>query len=282
MDKISKELDRGPKLLKDSEDNWRTGMGAWFPGERVVLKGKDIFTELENVSWIEYLLRGITDKNDEELSKLAKLIEGSWRICTSFPDPRLWNNRICALAGTVRSTGNLGIAAGMAVSEATIYGLKPIKGGMDFLFRAKNALKNGSTIEELVKAELKAYRVVPGYGRPVTDKDERIGPLLKFAKAVDANIGEYTNLAFQIEEYFLNSRYKYRMNASAITSSLLADAGLTPEEYYYTAIPCFLAGMIPCYIDSLNHPLGSFFPIPTTRLRSTGSHDVRLWKQHHE
>lgn len=282
MDKITTEHVRGPKLLKDSEENWRTDMGAWFPGERVVLKGKDIFTELENDSWIEYLLRGITDKNDRELSKIAKLIEGSWRICTSFPDPRLWNNRICALAGTARSTGNLGIAAGMAVSEATIYGLKPIKGGMDFLFRAKNSVNRGSTIEEIIKAELKAYRVVPGYGRPVTDKDERIGPLLKFAKSVDANIGDYTSLAFQIEEYFLSSRYKYRMNASAITSSLLADAGLTPDEYYYTAIPCFLAGMIPCFIDSLNHPPGSFFPIPTVRLRSTGTHDVRPWKQRHE
>ena len=41
---------------------------------------------------------------------------------TSYPDARLWNNRVAALAGTARSTGTLGIAAALAVSEAKIYG----------------------------------------------------------------------------------------------------------------------------------------------------------------
>ena len=107
------------------EDNWQTSMGGWFPGETVVLRGKDVFKDLNNSSWMEYLLFASTGK---ESPKIARLMEGMWVICSSFPDPRIWNNRVSALAGTARSTGALAAAASVAVTEATIYGLKPIKG----------------------------------------------------------------------------------------------------------------------------------------------------------
>ena len=66
----------GPDTLKLAEDNWQTTMGAWFPGERVVLHGKDLFTELNELSWFKYLMFGITGKvfSNEEIS----LIEAIW------------------------------------------------------------------------------------------------------------------------------------------------------------------------------------------------------------
>ena len=54
---------RGPEVLKKADDNWHTEMGAWFPGERVVFRGKDLFTELGELSWFKYLMFGITGKN---------------------------------------------------------------------------------------------------------------------------------------------------------------------------------------------------------------------------
>ena len=141
MTEKSTNLTNGPERLKFFEDNWQTEMGAWFPGERVVLRGKDVFTELNECSWMEYLVYAVTGK---ESPKLAKIIEGLWLLSTSFPDPRLWNNRVAALAGSARSTGVLAVSAGIAISEATVYGLKPIKGALDFLYRASEKKDSGA------------------------------------------------------------------------------------------------------------------------------------------
>ena len=42
MTKLPNTL-KGPDLLNHFEDNWQTEMGALFIGERVVLRGKDVF-----------------------------------------------------------------------------------------------------------------------------------------------------------------------------------------------------------------------------------------------
>ena len=235
----------GPERLAAYEDNWQTAMGAWFPGERVVLRGKDVFTELNNKTWMEFFIYGLTGKTS---TKLARLVEGIWIISTSFPDPRLWNNRVAALAGTCRSTGVLAAAAGIGVSEASIYGLKPIKGSIDFLYRAAEKLENGESLEKIIRAELKKYRAVHGYGRPLIDADERVKPLMDFAHSIGMGDGPYTKLAFEIEAWFKNSRLKYQINIAAVSAGLLADCGVLPTEEYYYATLSFVAGIYPCYI----------------------------------
>ena len=265
---------KGPELLKHYEDNWETEMGAWFPGERVVLRGKSVLDELSDYRWSEYLLFGITGQYSP---KLARLIEGMWLICTSFPDPRLWNNRVAALAATTRSTGVLGSTAGLAVSEATIYGLKPIQGVMDFLYRLDSALESGESLEAFVKAEMRKYRGIYGFGRPVVDQDERARPLMDFARSLGAGEGKYISLAFEVDEYLSNSRYKYRINASGIVAGLLADEGVSTRELYHIATLTFTAGVIPCFIDGLTKPEGSFFPLSISRVSYDGDIHKRTW-----
>lgn len=265
----------GPELLRFFEDNWQTEMGAWFPGERVVLRGKDIFTELNECSWMEYLVYAITGKNSP---KLAKIIEGLWLLSTSFPDPRLWNNRVAALSGSTRSTGVLAISAGIAISEATVYGLKPIKGALDFLYRAYEKKDKGASIEAIVKEELRTYRNVSGYGRPLTNVDERISPVLNFLKSMESDQGKFVLLAFEIEDYFKRSHYKYRINIAALNAAVAADFSLTANEYYYMTTMAFTAGMFPCYIDSRTQPEGMFFPLSVGRIKSIPC-TTRKWIQ---
>ena len=76
--------------LEKFEDNWQTSIGGWSLEGKVVLRGKDVFTELNDKPWMEYLLYAATGK---ESPKIARLMEAMWVICTSFPDPRIWNNR---------------------------------------------------------------------------------------------------------------------------------------------------------------------------------------------
>ncbi len=264
----------GPERLKAFEDNWQTEMGAWFPGERVVLRGKDVFSALNNYTWMEYLYYAVTGIHSP---KHARVIEGMWTLSSSFPDPRLWNNRIAAHAGTTGSTGALAMSAGIAASEATIYGLKPIKGAIDFFYRAITEKNKGSSIETIVKNELKKNRSVSGYGRPLVDEDERIAPVLKFLAQQGANKGPFIDLAFEVDDYLKNSRYRYKLNIAGLNAATAADSGVTADEYYYMSTLAFSAGILPCYIDAKNKP-GCFFPLPTDRINATGAQATRSWK----
>lgn len=263
----------GPERLKAYEDNWQTDMGAWFPGERVVLRGKDVFTELNEYSWMEYIVYAITGKSNP---KLATIIEGLSLLSTSYPDPRLWNNRIAALAGTARSTGALALSAGIAASEASIYGLRPIKGALDFLYRASDKKKDGTSIEAIVKEELRINRCISGYGRPLVNADERIAPALHFLKSIEADRGEFLKLAFEIEDFLKSTRYKYRMNIAALNAATVADIGMTPDEYYYTSTLAFIGGILPCHLDTQSKPEGMFYPLPVGRIKSTSTSE-RIW-----
>lgn len=263
----------GPELLKSFEDNWQTEMGAWFPGERVVLRGKDVFTELNEYSWMEYIVYAVTGENNP---KLATIIEGLSLLSTSYPDPRLWNNRIAALAGTARSTGALALSAGIAASEASIYGLKPIKGALDFLYRAAEKKDNGVSIKAIVKEELKTNRCISGYGRPLINADERIAPALRFLKSVKADSGKFVKLAFEIEDYLKSTRYKYRMNIAALNAATVADLDVTPNQYYYTSTLAFIGGILPCHLDAQSKPEGMFYPLCVNRINSTST-IKRVW-----
>ena len=263
----------GPELLAEYEDNWVTAMGAWFPEGRVVLRGKDVLSDLGHRPWMEYLVYAITGR---ESSELARLIEGIWALSSSYPDPRIWNNRVAALAGTSRSTCALAVACGVAVSEATLYGLRISRGALDFFFRADTKLRQGQTLEAIIQAELKQYRALYGYGRPLVDTDERIEPLMRFAKTLGQHDGHYVRLAFSIDDYFRNSRYKYRMNVSALAAAIGADQNLTPDEFYRLATLSFVAGMFPCYIDTREQPEGAFFPLRTSRVHYAGA-ETRRW-----
>ena len=261
--------------LEKFEDNWQTSIGGWSLEGKAVLRGKDIFTELNDKPWMEYLLYAATGK---ESPKIARLIEATWVICTSFPDPRIWNNRVAALAGTARSTGALAASGALAVSEATIYGLKPIKGALDFLWRAQDRLDKGDDLERIVKAELKQFRSVYGYGRPLVDSDERIKPMMDFAHSIGCGNGKYVKLAFDVDEYLSSTRLKYKINGGALCAALLADEGITPMDIYHMATFTFTAGAMPCFIDASNQQEGGFFPLRTSRLSFTGVEEIRHWE----
>lgn len=264
---------RGPELLKHYEDNWETEMGAWFPGERVVVRGTDLFEGFSSAGWMEYLLFVVTGKRD---AKLARLIESIWVYCTSFPDPRLWNNRVATLAATAGSTGVLGVSAGIAVSEATVYGLKPIKGVCDFLIRSKEKLDSGEDLEEIVRKEISAHKSLYGYGRPMTSCDERIKPTIAMAEELGFASGDYLKLALDIEE-ILYKKYKMKMNIAAVYAALMSDVGLSVMDTYYMACLSFSAGMFAPFIEAQEKPLGAFFPLRVSRLNYEGIEGHRVW-----
>lgn len=265
-----------PGILFGHEDNWETRMGAWFPGERVVFRGKDLFTDVGQQRWMGLYLYGITGRffTDQQLD----LFEGIWTLSVSYPDPRIWNNGVAALAGSTRSTQTLAIAAAIAVSEATLYGHRANIGAIDFLIKTRAAIDTGATLEDLVRSYLDKHRNIPGYGRAVIRSDERIGPLLDLATRLGLATGAHTRLAFEVEQVLVRGRWRRNMNITGLAAALAADQILTPFEYYCYLTPCFIAGMAPCAIESAEKPEGAFMPLRCSRIAYRGK-PHRPWNE---
>jgi hypothetical protein len=261
-------------FLKQKADGLKTRMGGVIPGVRAIFRGYDLHTDLKEMDWLELYLYGITGRrfSSEQMQLFHAMI-----VYTSYPDARIWNNRVAALAGSSRSTGALGISASLAVSESSIYGRGVDIHAIDFLKRTKVAMDNGAELADCVQKELKEQRRIAGYGRPITSGDERIKPILTLAASLGFDNGPHVRLAHDIEKYLISGRWRMQMNYGAISAALSADLGFSIKEHYLFAYPCFLAGIPPCYIEAAEErPEGSTFPLSCSHITYEGT-EKRSW-----
>lgn len=265
---------RGPQLLQDNVGVWKSRMGAFIPGSHVVFRGHDLHAELKDKDWLELYVFGITGR---PLSAGAlDILRAIW-VYTSYPDIRLWNNRVAGLAGSARSTGSLGIGAALAVSEAGIYGNGIVARAMDFFLRTRTRVEAGAALADCVREELDRHRSVAGFGRPVVNGDERIPPLLALAARHGLDQGPHLRLAFAVEEWLLaQGQERMRMNYAAVVCALGADLGLSAQEFYLFMVPVFMAGMLPCFIEARERPEGSLYALPCDHVEYEGA-APRAW-----
>jgi hypothetical protein len=264
---------KGPDLLQENVGVLKSRMGTFYPGSHVIFRGHDLHTDLKDMGWVELYMFGITGRRftHEQL----QLVQSMWTY-TSYPDVRLWNNRVAALAGSSRSTGTLGMAAALAVSEASIYGRGIDMRAFDFLIRTRQQTEAGGDLAECIRQELDTHRSIAGYGRPLINGDERNQHILALARSLGLDQGVYLRLAFSIEEYLLASRLRMKMNYAGLVSALVADFGFSSDEYYLLSFPTFLAGMVPCFIEASGRPEGTLYPIPCTDILYEGE-SKRSW-----
>lgn len=266
---------KGPQLLEEQVGRLVTQMGAFFPGERAVFRGHDLHASLKDMGWLELYLFGITGRRFTP--QQIRVVQALW-CYTSYPDARIWNNRVAALAGTARSTGALGIAAALAVSEAGIYGGIVEQRASEFLIRARIQVDAGADLAELVRAELKRQRGIGGYGRPITSADERVAPVMALVRETGLDGGPHLKLAFEIEKILLAGRWRLRMNYVALSAALCADMDMSPREYYFASMTAFLAGMPPCYLEAAEKPAGRLFQLPCRAMLYEGV-SRRQWQR---
>ncbi len=248
--------DKTAKLM-EFEKAWKTNAGKFFLGERVVFRGKNLHDEFFDADWMKLLVYGSTGRiyQDNEL----KLLNSIW-VYTNYPDPRIWNNRVVTLAANAKSSCCLAIGAAVAVSEAHIYGKQADLRAIQFLLHAKSEMDKGEKLLHLIKKELKNRRSIGGFGRPLIKGDERIPYMLKRAKLLGLDDGEYLALLFQIEEELKKSKYPFQMNYGGLVAALCADLGMSAMEFYLWPTVAFTAAMVPLYAEARAKPAGSFFP----------------------
>jgi hypothetical protein len=180
-------------------------------------------------------------------------------VSSSYPDARLWNNRVAALAGTTRSTPNLAISAAQAISEATIYGRGNEFRALDFLLKTRQAVLNGCALSDHLEAFLRSGGRMAGYGRPISTTDERMPLTMALARELGLADGPHVTLAFEIDRYFEAAGKPLRLNLSALLSAFAADFGWTPREFNMLLFNAFQAGMYPCYLEAADKPPGAVF-----------------------
>lgn len=250
-----------------------TAVGAAYPGERAVFRGRDVHHEvMQEIDWLGLLARGVGVELTPEQVELL----GAFFISTSYPDARIWNNRVAALAGSTRSTSALALGAANAVSEASIYGRRTDHKASAFLWRTHAAMQDGVTLADCVEEHLSTRGKLLGYGRPIFNGDERIAPLMATAQNLGFDQGPHVKLAFAVEEYLASTGRHLKINVAALGAAFGADFGMTPLQWSMMLFPIFLAGMTPCYLEALEKPIGAVFAARCDQVQYTGP-SARIW-----
>ena len=125
-------------------------------------------------------------------------------------------------------------------------------------------------MQNILKTESQQNCKIPGYGRPGFGEDERIQPLLDYTKKMNIAEGEHTELVFNISEHLSRDKNKLQPNIAALLSGLLLDQGLSARQIYYLYILGFSGGLLPCYLDALSKPAGTFLPLRSKRINYCG------------
>lgn len=258
---------QGPDLLQQHVGVLKSRMGAFYPGSHVIFRGHDLHADLKNMDWLELYVFGITGRRFSQ--EQLRLLHAIWTY-TSYPDVRLWNNRVAALAGSSRSTAALGMSAALAISEATIYGGGCYARSLSFVIRTQQRLESGDDLLACIREEINTHRIIKGYGRPIIDGDERNPHILALAGELGLDRGPHLRLAFSIEKALSALHPRIQMNYVGMVAGLVADIGFSPEEFYLFMFPAFLAGMPPGYIEATERPEGTLYPIPCSGIRYEG------------
>ncbi|QID16478.1 citryl-CoA lyase [Nitrogeniibacter mangrovi] len=264
--------------MKTTPDEWvarighvESATGGFFPGVGARVRGKPLHHHCRERRWFDLYLFALTGR--QFAPNEIELLETLWTY-TSYPDPRIWNNRVAALAGSSRASAGLAIGAAVAVSDAEIYGMGPGLASYDFLARYVDATDDD--LQDAIATTLKRDRRLGGYGRPVVSDDERIAPTIARARALDLADGPHVRTALRIERHLLEGRWRMRMNYAAIVSALCLDLGLTRDEYACFTTTIFLGGMPPVWKAARQDVAGGLFPIPTSQVHYDG-HEPRSW-----
>ncbi len=262
------------EIFAENRDRVTSRSGGWTIGGETTLHGYNIHQELTHqVSWMQALLLSITGQLFD--AKQARLIEAIF-VATGYPDPRLWCNRITALAGSAQCPAGAALAVGVASAEAKVYG-----GQAEYYAARAFSLcrrifqeQGEKALMTHVKAVLKRERVMFGFGRPLTRVEERIAPIERMAKDLGIEDGSHLSTVKYMEGEL--KRYRLVLNFAGYATARLLDLGLTAHQVHQFLTVCFYIGLPPCYIEAFENEPGTFLPIACEDILYEGREEREL------
>lgn len=251
--------------------------GIWRIGEGVESHGYDLINDLVgHYSFMQVVVLNATGRMPSRA--LAHWFEAV-HMCLSWPDPRIWCNRIGALGGSAGASVVAATSAGIMATDSRAYGIRPIVEGMEFIQRAQTEVSSeGGSAAEFVAREVKKHNGKPylmGYARPVAKGDERIAALERVARQHDFPRGPHMRLAGEIEA-LLSEQFDESMNINGYVSAFLSDLGFSAEEVYRIFSVVVFSGITACYVDSADRPAGHFAPLQVDDIEYSGKEDRQI------
>ena len=244
--------------------------GQWKAGEGVFNQGYDMIEDvLGHYSYMQIVVLNSTGKMPSKA--LADWLEACY-LCVSWPDPRIWCNRIGALAGAARTSSLLASSLGNIASDSKAYGPKTFIAGMRLNLRAMASLAQGDSLEDFVQQEVQATGGKPklvGFARPIVKGDERIPAMEKLTHKLGFTVGKHLQLAYDIET-ILMQRFDESMNINGYISGFLCDQNFRPEEAYNVFHGMVSSGVMACYQDTAERREGNFCPLKCRDVSYTG------------
>ena len=259
-------------------DILRTAVGALSPGERVIFRGRVLHQDMRDWSWLKLWAFSITGR--ELADPALKLLNAMW-VYTSFPDVRLWNNRVAALASSARSTPISALAASVAVEESYVFGAGPELECSRFLVRALAQEARGLSLQDIIDAEIRDNGRVAGYGRPLTAQDERMQPLLAAARAQALDQGPHLALMNRLAQAFESRKNALKPNYAALICALGADLGFSAEQFVLFLGLLLTAGTPPCQLEWAEQPENAFMRTALSQVNYVGPEE-RNWSDDSE
>lgn len=248
----------------------RSHVGGWRQGQDVHIRGYRLFGDLlGRASFMQLLILNATGRHVER--NLADWMEASF-MCLSWPDLRIWCNRIGALAGTFRTSVTAGTVAGVLGADSRMYaGSRNYLKGMAFISEALRAYRAGDSVEEIISRcrVVEGKPIAMGYVRPVSGRDERVEPMSRLSTALGFEVGPHRALAMQISSY-LDMHHGEGINIGGFTCAFLADQGFTPEEVYRIRCLVVSSGVTACYVNAADRPPESYLPMRCDDVLYTG------------
>lgn len=240
-------------VVNPDDVHLRGSSGIAVLGRQIVVHGKDLHRECMDMSFLAYTFFSATGR--ELPPAQARVMEEFW-IATGYADPRIWCNRIAGYLGSARVDPALSLSAGIAASDSAGYGF----GAMRAAYALQKALP-----QELAERErwlndwLASRQLIPGYGRPIYGRDERIPVALRSMARWGLSAGPALRRAFWLDER-LRTQKGIAMNISGLWAATAVDFGLTAAEYAEFMLMLLAPGYMATYADQRRRPAFSFLP----------------------
>lgn len=234
--------------------------GGWTLGEGVSNQGYSMLDELVGkASFFQVLMLNVTGNLPD--ARLAQWMEAAF-ICLSWPDPRIWCNKIGALAGDARVAPMAAICAGTMASDSKLYGPGTVLDTLHFIAAARSASLEGRSMREFIEqqARVKGRLMVPGFARPIAKGDERVAAMRAVAEKLGFVDGPHLGISYEIESYLVQ-QYGESLNLAGYLAAFWLDQGLDNHQGYIVFSLCVNAGVHACYAEYRAKIPGSFLPL---------------------
>lgn len=199
-------------------------IGYTVPGEGAIVINKNLFFELKDCSFVDYIYFLLT--NGKKIKEEHKnLFYENIKGC-GFTDPRLWSNRVSGYCGYKNSSQALSFSASNAAIDSKFFGVQVI-------IRVFRMIKN---CENLNKEEINDYLIkkfkkpenIPGFSRVFKNYDDRVAFLVKEIKNNNLMNNKYAIIGKKIQDVMLE-KYGLIPNGGYMSSLCLLITGITDE-----------------------------------------------------